>query len=169
MSLVAILDADKTGFLRSGRSLIQTMGRAARNVKGEVFLYADVYSDAMNDAIGETERRRAKQLAYNEANGITPESVKKRIRDVIRGQEEGGEAAEKLAPWERELAQDDMKQELASLEAEMWRASEDLDFERAAAVRDRIREVEAKLQGKEVQLVSVPGKEPKRAKARARR
>ncbi len=169
VSLVAILDADKTGFLRSGRSLIQTMGRAARNVKGEVFLYADVYSDAMNDAIGETERRRNKQLAYNVEHGITPESVQKRIRDVIRGQEEGGEAVEKLAPWERELAQDDMKQELASLETEMWRASEDLDFERAAAVRDRIREVEAKLQGKEVQLVSVPGKEPKRAKARARR
>ncbi len=169
VSLVAILDADKTGFLRSGRSLIQTMGRAARNVKGEVFLYADVYSDAMNDAIGETERRRSKQLAYNEANGITPESVQKRIRDVIRGEEEGGEAIEKLAPWERELAQDDMKQELALLETEMWRASEDLDFERAAAVRDRIREVEAKLQGKEVQLVTVPGREPKRAKARARR
>ena len=88
---------------------------------------------------------------------------------MIRGEEEGGEAIEKLAPWERELAQDDMKQELALLETEMWRASEDLDFERAAAVRDRIREVEAKLQGKEVQLVTVPGREPKRVKARARR
>ena len=169
VSLVAILDADKTGFLRSGRSLIQTIGRAARNVSGEVFLYADVYSDAMNDAIGETERRREKQLAYNEANHITPETIRKRIRDVIRGEEEGAEAIEKLSPWERELAQDDMKQELALLETEMWKASEDLDFERAAAVRDRIREVEAKLQGKEVQLVGVPGKEPKRVKARARR
>jgi excinuclease ABC subunit B len=169
VSLVAILDADKTGFLRSGRSLIQTIGRAARNVSGEVFLYADVYSDAMNDAIGETERRRDKQLAYNAENGITPESIQKRIRDVIRGEEEGAEEIKKLAPWERELALDDMKQELALLEGEMWRASEDLDFERAAAVRDRIREVEAKLQGKEVQLVSLPGKEPKRAKARARR
>jgi len=167
VSLVAILDADKTGFLRSGRSLIQTIGRAARNVRGEVFLYADVVSDAMRDAIEETERRREKQLAYNAEHGITPESVKKRVRDVIRGEEEGGEAAQKLAPWERELAQDDIKQELASLETEMWRASEDLDFERAAAIRDRIRELEAKLQGKEVKLVSVPGKEPK-AKQRAR-
>ncbi len=169
VSLVAILDADKTGFLRSGRSLIQTIGRAARNVSGEVFLYADVYSDAMNSAIGETQRRRDKQLTYNQEHGITPETIRKRIHNVIRGEEEGVEAIEKLSPWERELAQDDMKQELALLETEMWKASEDLDFERAAAVRDRIREVEAKLQGKEVQLVSVPGKEQKRPKARARR
>jgi excinuclease ABC subunit B len=169
VSLVAILDADKTGFLRSGRSLIQTIGRAARNVNGEVFLYADVVSEAMQDAIRETERRREKQLAYNAAHNITPASVQKRIRDVIRGDEEGAEAAAQLSPWERELAQDDLKQELAALEVEMWRASEALDFERAAAVRDRIRELEAKLQGKEVQLVSVPGKEPKRAKARTRR
>jgi excinuclease ABC subunit B len=168
VSLVAILDADKTGFLRSARSLIQTIGRAARNVSGEVFLYADVWSDAMDEAIGETQRRREKQLAYNEAHGITPASVQKRIRDVIRGEEEGAEI-EKLSPWEREIAQDDLKQELALLETEMWKASEDLDFERAAAVRDRIREIEAKLQGKEVQLVSLPGKKPKSGRVRANR
>ena len=162
VSLVAILDADKTGFLRSERSLIQTIGRAARNVRGEVFLYADVISDAMRDAMDETERRRDKQLAYNVEHGITPESIRKNIRNVIRGEsDEGEQQPEKLAPWERELAQDDMKQELALLENEMWQASEDLDFERAAAIRDRIREVEAKLQGREVALVEVPGQKPR--------
>ena len=162
VSLVAILDADKTGFLRSERSLVQTIGRAARNVRGEVYLYADVTSDAMQAAIDETNRRREKQLAYNEKHGITPESIRKNIRDVIRGEEEG-ETPEKLAPWERELVMDDLKQELATLETEMWAASEDLDFERAAAIRDRIREVEAKLQGKEVKVVNLPGKEKKKA------
>ena len=167
VSLVAILDADKTGFLRSERSLIQTIGRAARNVRGEVFLYADVISDAMRDAMGETERRRDKQLAYNALHGITPESIRKNIRNVIRGETDAPEEeVKKLAPWERELAQDDAKQELALLENEMWQASEDLDFERAAAIRDRIREVEAKLQGREVALVNVPGQKPRARAAR---
>lgn len=166
VSLVAILDADKTGFLRSGRSLIQTIGRAARNVNGEVFLYADTHSDAMIEAISETERRREKQLAYNLAHGITPESVQKRIHAVIRDEEDAPQDTEKLSPWERELVQDDLKQELGLLETEMWSASEDLDFERAAAIRDRIREVEAKLQGKEVQMVSMPGKSAKARRAR---
>ena len=155
VSLVAILDADKTGFLRSERSLIQTIGRAARNVRGEVFLYADTVSEAMRAAIDETQRRRDKQLAYNHLHGITPESIKKRVHDVIRS--ESGEAAEELAPWERELLHDDLKQELAGLEAEMWEASEALDFERAAAIRNRIRELEARLQGQELPVVAVPG------------
>ncbi len=149
VSLVAILDADKTGFLRSERSLIQTIGRAARNVNGEVFLYADTVSDAMQAAIDETNRRREKQLAYNKANNITPESVQKRIYDVIRGDEDSAEV-EKLAPWEREIAQDDLKQEIAQLEVEMWQASEALEFEKASAIRDRIRELEAKLAGQEL-------------------
>jgi excinuclease ABC subunit B len=165
VSLVAILDADKTGFLRSERSLIQTIGRAARNVRGEVFLYADVMSDAMQAAIDETNRRRDKQLAYNAAHGITPESIRKNIRSVIRGEEDKPETTKKLDPWERELVMDDLKQELSTLELEMWQASEDLDFERAAAIRDRIREIEAKLQGKEVTVTTVPGQK----KARARR
>ena len=169
VSLVAILDADKTGFLRSERSLIQTIGRAARNVKGEVFLYADVVSDAMRAAIDETERRREKQLAYNEAHGVTPETIRKRIHDVIRGEGEGEEAEVKLDPWERELVMDDVKQELGILEAEMWQASEDLDFERAAAIRDRIRELEARLQGKEVKMATVPGQKSPKPKVGAGR
>jgi excinuclease ABC subunit B len=158
VSLVAILDADKTGFLRSERSLIQTIGRAARNVRGEVFLYADGVSDAMKLAIDETERRRNKQLAYNQEHGITPETIRKRIHDVIRGSEEAA-PEKKLSPWEKELVHDDLRQQLAELENEMWQASEALDFERAAAVRDQIREVEARLQGKELNLPSLPGQE----------
>ena len=163
VSLVAILDADKTGFLRSERSLIQTIGRAARNVNGEVFLYADEVSDAMRGALDETNRRRDKQLAYNELHGITPESVQKRIRDVIRGDADGEDAeqaAAALDPWERELAFDDLRQELALLENDMWSASESLDFERAAAVRDRIREIEARLAGKDVVMTKIPGQRP---------
>jgi len=168
VSLVAILDADKTGFLRSGRSLIQTIGRAARNVNGEVFLYADETSDAMQLAIDETNRRRTKQLAYNERHGITPESVRKRVHDVIRGEDDGaGDVAPTpLDPWERELVYDDARQELALLENEMWEASEGLDFERAAAVRDRIRELEARLQGREVAMPTLPGQAPKHAAVR---
>ena len=157
VSLVAILDADKTGFLRSERSLIQTIGRAARNVAGEVFLYADVVSDAMRAAIDETDRRRTKQLAYNEAHGITPETIVKRIQEVIRGERDDAEPTRPIDPWERELLEDDVRQELALLENEMWQASEALDFEKAAAVRDRIRELEARLEGREVSLPSIPG------------
>src|SRR5690606_22026773 len=160
VSLVAILDADKTGFLRSERSLIQTIGRAARNVNGEVFLYADEVSDAMSAAIEETNRRRDKQLAYHALHGITPESVRKRVHEVIRGEAdvETDTPGPALAPWERELAFDDLRQELALLENEMWTASEDLDFEKAAAIRDRIREIEARLQGKDFAIATIPGK-----------
>ena len=158
MSLVTILDADKSGFLRSERSLIQTLGRAARNVNGEVFLYADEISDAMRAAMDETNRRRDKQLEYNELHGITPESVRKRVHDVIRGDDEGAEdAAPTLDPWERELVFDDLRQELALLENDMWAASESLDFEKAAAVRDRILEIEARLQGRDVKMTRIPG------------
>jgi excinuclease ABC subunit B len=158
VSLVAILDADKTGFLRSERSLIQTIGRAARNVNGEVFLYADEVSEAMRAAIDETERRRTKQLAYNAEHGITPETVRKRIQEIIRGEDAGVEAETPVAPWERELLEDEVRQELALLENQMWEASESLDFEKAAAVRDRIRELEAKLEGRAIALPKLPGK-----------
>jgi len=164
VSLVAILDADKTGFLRSTRSLIQTIGRAARNVNGQVFLYADTVSEAMATAIGETNRRRELQLAYNEKHGITPETIRKRVHEVIRGEHEeaGEDGAAPLTPWERELAQDDARQELALLETEMWQASEDLDFEKAAQLRDAIRELEARLSGVDLKLPSIPGTEDAR-------
>ncbi len=161
VSLVAILDADKAGFLRSERSLIQTIGRASRNVAGEVFLYGDKMTPAMQAAIDETNRRREKQLAYNIKHNITPETIKKNIREVIRGAEEDGIETKKLAPWEKELVSDDLKQELAMLETEMWQSSEDLDFEKAAAIRDRIREIEAKLAGKDLKLPVIPGKNKK--------
>ncbi len=167
VSLVTILDADKAGFLRSERSLIQTIGRAARNVNGEVYLYADTFSDAMTAAIGETNRRREKQEAYNTLHGITPESIIKSVRNIIRGETDDGDDGEqlkKLAPWERELAEDDMKQELSLLENQMWEASEDLDFEKAAAVRDRIRELESKLSGVEVPVIELPGAKKKKKK-----
>jgi excinuclease ABC subunit B len=164
VSLVAILDADKQGFLRSGTALIQTIGRAARHVRGKVIMYADQQTEAMQTAIGETNRRRAKQVAYNQQHGITPETIRKRIQDVIRGEEtEGGAAAAPVAPWERELLEDEARQELALLENEMWSASESLDFEKAAAVRDRIRELEAKLGGRELRLPQLP---PKKAPGR---
>ena len=159
VSLVAILDADKAGFLRSERSLIQTIGRAARNVSGEVFLYADKITPAMKAATDETNRRREKQLAYNKKHGITPETIQKNIREVIRSAEEIETVnTKKLSPWERELVTDDLKQELAMLEAEMWQASEDLEFEKAASIRDRIREIEAKLAGKDLKLPVMPGR-----------
>ncbi|MEJ2667283.1 MAG: excinuclease ABC subunit UvrB, partial [Deinococcales bacterium] len=158
VSLVAILDADKTGFLRSERSLVQTIGRAARNVNGEVYLYADEISEAMQGAIDETNRRRDKQLAFNLAHDITPETIRKRVFEVIRGEEAEPEQAPKLDPWERELLFDDLKQELAQLETEMWASSEALDFERAAQIRDRIREIEARLEGKKVDVPSIPGR-----------
>ena len=122
----------------------------------------------MAGAIGETQRRRDRQLRYNEANGITPESVQKQIREIIRGgSEEDAPEPETLSPWERELVLDDVKQELVMLETEMWEASEALDFERAGAIRDRIGELEAKLQGKDVSVPVLPGREgnSKRLKA----
>ncbi|MDW8425659.1 MAG: excinuclease ABC subunit UvrB [Meiothermus sp.] len=142
VSLVAILDADKQGFLRSERSLIQTIGRAARNVGGEVFLYADTVSDSMRAAIEETNRRRALQEAYNLEHGITPATVQKSVRKVVRPEDYEAEAAE--------AALDDpalLQSLLEQLETEMWAASEALDFEKAASLRDQMRNLEARLKG----------------------
>ncbi|ETN88852.1 excinuclease ABC subunit UvrB [Thermus sp. NMX2.A1] len=141
VSLVAILDADKTGFLRSERSLIQTIGRAARNAKGEVWLYADTISEAMERAIRETNRRRALQEAYNQEHGIVPETVRKEVRAIIRPEEYGEKAPAEA--WEGE----DLKERIAELELAMWQAAEALDFERAARLRDELRALEARLQG----------------------
>lgn len=142
VSLVAILDADKTGFLRSERSLIQTIGRAARNVEGEVFLYAETISEAMRVAIEETNRRRAIQEAYNAEHGITPATVQKTVRKMIKPEDYQEAAQEALLE-----DPDAMAEALGQLELEMWQASEALDFEKAAAIRDQIRALEARLKG----------------------
>jgi excinuclease ABC subunit B len=142
VSLVAILDADKEGFLRSERSLIQTIGRAARHLHGTAILYADRITDSMKAAIGETERRRAKQLAFNAANGITPKSVTKRIKDIIDGvydasaENAGGVAAEagRLRGARREGAGEDHP----PARKEMQEHARNLEFEKAAAARDKL-------------------------------
>ncbi len=165
VSLVAILDADKPGFLRSERSLIQTIGRAARNLNGEVYLYGDVMTPAMNFAISETNRRRELQTAYNVANDITPTTISKSIRKVIRGEEEAVEETTGLGEFN---TRDEILARITDLELDMWQASEAMDFEKAASLRDDIRQLEAKLSGKEVKLASVPGSKPKKNGARGR-
>ena len=143
VSLVAILDADKEGFLRAERSLIQTIGRAARNLNGKAILYADRMTDSMKKAIGETERRRARQIAYNEANGITPRSIVKRVRDLIDGvySEKSGKEAAKL-DLERakveDMSEKDIAREIKRLEKQMLEHARNLEFEKAARVRDQL-------------------------------
>ena len=158
VSLVAILDADKPGFLRSERALIQTIGRAARNLRGEVILYGDTVTPAMQFAMDETRRRREKQSAHNLEHGITPTTVQKSVRKVIRGEEEAE------LPQQAGLAEgrDALTMQLTDLELDMWQASEDLDFERAASLRDQIRAIEAKLQGKEFSQPTIPGQKVRR-------
>ena len=136
VSLVAILDADKEGFLRSESSLIQTIGRAARNAHGKVIMYADKVTGSMRRAIDETERRRAAQDAYNRANGITPKTIVKEIRDPIEVtlKDDASPAADA-----EKLPKEKKKQLVEKLTAEMKRAAKELDFETAAALRDRIR------------------------------
>ncbi|MDN3921659.1 excinuclease ABC subunit UvrB [Roseateles violae] len=142
VSLVAILDADKEGFLRAERSLIQTIGRAARNLNGKAILYADRITDSMKKAIGETERRRARQIAFNEANGITPRSVSKRIKDIIDGvySEKTGRDDQKLlqAAAVEELSEKDLSKRIATLEKQMLEHARNLEFEKAARVRDQL-------------------------------
>lgn len=143
VSLVAILDADKEGFLRSERSLIQTIGRAARNANGHVIMYADHITDSMKKAIDETQRRRALQMAYNEEHGITPHTIIKKIPDVIRATQvaEEEESYVTKATKGKKLTKAEREQLLASLEVEMKEAAKALDFERAAELRDTIFEL----------------------------
>ncbi|HEY3397679.1 MAG TPA: excinuclease ABC subunit UvrB [Armatimonadota bacterium] len=146
VSLVAILDADREGFLRSETSLIQTMGRAARHLDGKVIMYADRRTAAMEAALGESERRRAKQTTYNEEHGITPQSVTKAIRETIRSAEMREEKVKtEIAPELLEAGGEEVEEILAALEAEMGEAAERLDFERAAEIRDEIKELRALL------------------------
>ena len=155
VSLVAILDADKEGFLRSERSLIQTIGRAARNLHGRAILYADRMTDSMSRAIGETERRRAKQLAHNEAMGITPRSIVKQVRDLIDGvySEKAGKEAERLelAAVQRakveEMSEKDISKAIKQLEKQMMEHAKNLDFEKAAQVRDQLQMLKAQAFG----------------------
>ena len=146
VSLVAILDADKEGFLRTETSLIQTIGRAARNVNGRVIMYADGISKAMDVAIKETERRRQIQDAYNKAHGITPATVKKSVRAVIEATkvaEPTMESYEGKSPLE--LTKKELHDYIGKLEKEMKIAAADLQFERAAELRDQIFEYKVRL------------------------
>ena len=147
VSLVAILDADKEGFLRSSGSLIQTMGRAARHVEGMAILYADKDTDSMKSALGETSRRRVRQEAYNVEHGITPESIKKNITDILSSVYEADYVAVPQVAEESEeryRTVDDMDREIKALEKQMREAAKALEFEKAAGIRDRIKALRAR-------------------------
>ena len=146
VSLVAILDADKEGFLRSETSMIQTIGRAARNANGRVIMYADRVTDSMQRAISETERRRSIQIAYNEKHGIVPKTIQKGVRDSI----EATKIAEEVESYDvndvRNLKDEaEISQAIIVLKSEMMAAAENLEFEKAAELRDKIMILEKKL------------------------
>jgi excinuclease ABC subunit B len=155
VSLVAILDADKEGFLRSERSLIQTIGRAARNLHGKAILYADRVTDSMARAIGETERRRGKQQDHNEAHGITPRAIVKQVRDLIDGvySEKAGREAERLEQEAmaraqvEDMSEKDVAREIKRLEKQMLEHARNLEFEQAARVRDQLSMLKARAFG----------------------
>ncbi len=155
VSLVAILDADKEGFLRSERSLIQTIGRAARNLNGKAILYADRITDSMQRAIEETERRRTRQVAHNVLHGITPRSIVKRVRDLIDGvySEKAGKEVERLAQQALQRAQvedmseKDIAREIKRLEKQMLEHARNLEFEQAAGLRDRLAKLKEQVFG----------------------
>jgi excinuclease ABC subunit B len=180
VSLVAILDADKEGFLRSERSLIQTIGRAARHINGTAILYADRVTDSMQRALDETNRRRAKQVVFNAAQGITPRGVTKRIKDIIEGVYDAQAAHQQLKAAQSEAAYESMDEaalarEIRRLEKEMLEHARNLEFEQAASARDQLRELKERLFGVNksdgvtgVQPVArpVPMKAPRRAGGR---
>jgi excinuclease ABC subunit B len=152
VSLVAILDADKEGFLRSERSLIQTIGRAARHLNGRAILYADKITESMRRAIDETERRRNKQLAFNAANGITPRGVQKRIKDMIDGVYNTDTARQELKAAQTVAAykimdEKTLTRQVKRLEKDMLDAAKNLEFEKAAELRDQLRDLKQVLFG----------------------
>jgi len=144
VSLVAILEADKEGFLRSYTALIQTIGRAARNVNGKAILYADRVTESMRRAVEETERRRRKQKRHNEAHSITPRSVVKPVRELLAIEElDYVKLPTKLPRGIR--SEEDLLKRISKLEKEMWRAAQNWEFEKAARLRDEIKELKALL------------------------
>jgi excinuclease ABC subunit B len=148
VSLVAILDADKEGFLRSERALIQTIGRAARHINGTAILYGDKITNSMRRAIDETERRRTKQIAHNTAHGITPIGVTKRIKDIIDGvfdidtAQKELKVAQELAAY-KHLDEKKLTKEIKQLEKEMLACARNLEFERATLLRDKLNQIKA--------------------------
>jgi excinuclease ABC subunit B len=146
VSLVAILDADKEGFLRAERSLIQTIGRAARNQNGHAILYADKITESMRKAMGETERRRNKQIAHNELNGITPKTINKKVKEMIDGvmsnaakdDLRAAEALVKSMEGSEALSEKDLSKRIKQLEKDMLEAARNLEFEKAARLRDQL-------------------------------
>jgi len=151
VSLVAILDADKEGFLRSERSLVQTIGRAARHINGTAILYADRVTDSIKKAIGETDRRRTKQLAYNVHHSITPKGIIKRIKDLIDGVYDASQAqvAQEEARYEA-MSEKQIAREIRALEKKMLEHARNLEFEEAAAARDRLAELKKRVFGIEL-------------------
>ena len=150
VSLVAILDADKEGFLRSDRSLIQTIGRAARNIKGKAIMYADTVTASMQTAIDETDRRREKQIEHNRKNNIIPMGIKRDVADIMEGargvelkRNKKGDrrAADQENPVNQMLNQEDLEKQIGILEREMFEYARNLAFEDAARVRDQIEEL----------------------------
>ena len=152
VSLVAIFDADKEGFLRSDRSLIQTIGRAARNVHGKAILYADRISGSMERAINETERRREKQIQHNQEHGITPRGIEKNVADILEGSQVPGAGSKNRRKADKSGQMDipdipeggDLFKRVAQLEAQMMKAAKDLEFEKAAQLRDQIQTLKHK-------------------------
>ena len=148
VSLVAILDADKEGFLRNYRSLIQTIGRAARNANGQVIMYADKTTDSMDKAIAETRRRRAIQMAYNEEHGITPQTIRKKVSDIMGSVAEiSNTTAEQVNKELASLSREEVLRVISNMEDDMAAASREMDFERAASLRDQVVQLKAQFEG----------------------
>jgi excinuclease ABC subunit B len=146
IQLVAILDADKEGFLRSETSLIQTIGRAARNAEGRVIMYADKQTDSMKKAIGETNRRREIQKAYNEEHGITPQTIKKAVRDLIRISSKAEPVSPELDKDPESMNKDELQKAIRKIMKKMNQAAAELNFELAASLRDKMIEYKKHLQ-----------------------
>lgn len=146
ISLVAILDADKEGFLRSATSLIQTVGRAARNAEGHVVMYADVITDSMQVTLDETARRRAIQQKYNEEHGITPQTIRKAVRDLISISKAVAKEEQKFAKDPESMNEKELKKLIETVEKNMRKAAADLNFEAAMELRDKMMELKKQLQ-----------------------